>query len=87
MKWRSSPARPASDTPMIASTLYYATLNPYWNVPQDMVREMVAPKVIEQGASYLTERDYEVFETAGKDAVAVDPTRSTGARSLRASRK
>ena len=57
-------------TPMIASTLYYATLNPYWNVPQDMVREMIAPRVIEQGISYLTERDYEVFESAG---VAADP--------------
>lgn len=60
-------------TPMIASTLYYATLNPYWNVPQDMVREMIAPRVIDQGIGYLTERDYEVLETAGKDAVALDP--------------
>ncbi len=60
-------------TPMIASTLYYATLNPYWNVPQDMVRDMIAPRVIEQGTGYLTTREYEVFETAGKDAVAVDP--------------
>ena len=60
-------------TPMIASTLYYATLNPYWNVPQDMVRTMIAPRVIEQGADYLTEREYEVFETAGKDAIAIDP--------------
>lgn len=62
-------------TPMIASTLYYATLNPYWNVPQDMVREMIAPRVIKQGLSYLTERDYEVFETAGKDALPVDPAK------------
>jgi L,D-transpeptidase YcbB len=61
-------------TPMIASTLYYATLNPYWNVPQDMVREMIAPRVIDQGIGYLTERDYEVLETSGKDAVAIDPT-------------
>jgi murein L,D-transpeptidase YcbB/YkuD len=60
-------------TPMIASTLYYATLNPYWNVPQDMVRDMIAPRVIDQGVGYLTERDYEVFETAGTNAVAVDP--------------
>jgi L,D-transpeptidase YcbB len=60
-------------TPMIASTLYYATLNPYWNVPQDMVREMIAPRVIEQGVSYLTEREYEVFESAAKGAAAIDP--------------
>jgi murein L,D-transpeptidase YcbB/YkuD len=58
---------------MIASTLYYATLNPYWNVPQDMVREMIAPRVLEQGIGYLTEREYEVFESAGKDAPAIDP--------------
>lgn len=60
-------------TPMIASTLYYATLNPYWNVPQDMIREMIAPRVIDQGLTYLTERDYEVFDTSGKEAVAIDP--------------
>ena len=59
-------------TPMIASTLYYATLNPYWNVPQDMVRDMIAPRVIEQGVGYLTEREYEVFEIAGGEKVAVD---------------
>lgn len=60
-------------TPMIASTLYYATLNPYWNVPQDMVREMIAPRVIDQGITYLTTREYEVLETSGGDAVALDP--------------
>lgn len=60
-------------TPMIASTLYYATLNPYWNVPQDMVREMIAPRVVEQGIGYLTEREYEVFESAAKGAAAIDP--------------
>ena len=60
-------------TPMIASTIYYATLNPYWNVPQDLVRTMIAPRVVEQGLGYLKERDYEVFEPAVKDAPAIDP--------------
>ena len=61
-------------TPMIASTIYYATLNPYCNVPQDMVRTMIAPRVVEQGLGYLTERDYEVFEASGKNAPSIDPS-------------
>ena len=80
-------------TPMIASTIYYATLNPYWNVPEDMVRTMIAPRVAEQGVTYLTERDYEVFESAGKNAPAVDPSTvdwaavAAGSRTVKLRRK
>jgi L,D-transpeptidase YcbB len=38
--------RPASPTPMLAGMLRYAILNPYWNVPVDLARKSVAPKVI-----------------------------------------
>ena len=34
---------------------------------------MIAPRVVEQGIGYLTERKYEVFATYGKDAAAIDP--------------
>ena len=31
-------ADPSTQTPMLASTIYYTTLNPYWHVSADMVR-------------------------------------------------
>lgn len=62
-----------SATPMIASTIYYATLNPYWNVPADLVQSLIAPRVVEQGIGYLTERNYEVLASYDKGAEVIDP--------------
>ena len=62
-----------SQTPMVASTIYYATLNPYWNVPADLVQTLIAPRVVEQGIGYLTERNYEVLASYDKGAEVIDP--------------
>lgn len=62
-----------NETPMIASTIYYATLNPYWNVPADLVQSLIAPRVVEQGIGYLTERNYEVLASYDKGAEVIDP--------------
>ena len=76
-------------TPMVASTLYYATLNPYWNVPRDFVRSKIAPNVIKQGISYLTERDYEVLDGARPiDPASVDwASVAAGSRTVKLRRK
>ena len=37
---------PATPTPMLAGMVRYAILNPYWNVPVDLARTSVAPKVL-----------------------------------------
>ncbi len=47
-------------TPMMASMMHYATFNPYWNVPDDLVRERIAPNVLKLGHAYLREKGYEV---------------------------
>ncbi|MDQ3075245.1 MAG: L,D-transpeptidase family protein [Pseudomonadota bacterium] len=52
--------KPQFATPMIASIIHWATLNPYWHVPDHLVRDLIAANVVKQGASYLTERGYEV---------------------------
>lgn len=62
----------ASQTPMLASTIYYATLNPYWNVPGDLAQKLIAPRVLEQGVGYLTDKNYEVLSGEGKDATPID---------------
>jgi murein L,D-transpeptidase YcbB/YkuD len=48
-------------TPMLASMIHYATFNPYWNVPDDLVRDRIAPNVLNLGTKYLRERGYEVM--------------------------
>ena len=42
-----------TQTPMLASTIYYATLNPYWHVSGEMVRSLIARNVLDDGLGYL----------------------------------
>jgi len=62
-----------AQTPTIASQIYYATLNPYWNVPEDLARSIVAPNVLKYGVEYLADRGYEVLDSFGDRAQAIDP--------------
>lgn len=65
---------PEAPTPMVASTIYYATLNPYWHVTPELVRSLIAPNVLKQGVGYLQRQGYQVQAAgAGSDAL-LDPT-------------
>jgi L,D-transpeptidase YcbB len=57
--------KPTAATPALKSVLYYATLNPYWNVPPDLALKIVAPHVLKEGNAYLRERGYEVVSSFG----------------------
>jgi L,D-transpeptidase YcbB len=46
-------------TPLIASVIYYTTFNPYWHVPDHLVRKAVAPNVL-RSSTYLKTKGYEV---------------------------
>ena len=61
-------------TPMMAAYIKYASVNPYWNVPPELVKNLIAPRVAAQGPSYLTEREYEVSSDYGEDAKRLDPS-------------
>ena len=65
--------KPGTATPAIRGTLYYATLNPYWNVPTDLARTLIAPKVLKEGKSYLRERGYEVVSSFKDHGYVLDP--------------
>jgi murein L,D-transpeptidase YcbB/YkuD len=65
-------AGPHTQTPMLASTIYYATLNPYWHVSPELVRSLTAKNVLDQGISYLTSRGYQVLADDGSDRL-LDP--------------
>jgi murein L,D-transpeptidase YcbB/YkuD len=66
--------RPGSQTPLLAAYVRHAVLNPYWNVPPDLVRSRIAPNALNIGPSYLRERGYEVLSGYEADAEPVDPT-------------
>lgn len=63
----------ASPTPMMAGLLRYASVNPYWNVPTDLVQTSIAPEVLAKGLGYLEAERLEVLSSWEDDAVAVDP--------------
>lgn len=58
-------------TPMIASMIHYATLNPYWNVPDALIRKTVAPNAIKKGLPYLKTQGYEVLSDWGANATVI----------------
>jgi murein L,D-transpeptidase YcbB/YkuD len=66
---------PSTQTPMLASTIYYATLNPYWHVSADMVRSLIAPNVLNMGLSYLKTRGYQVMSADPNDNNLLDPAK------------
>jgi murein L,D-transpeptidase YcbB/YkuD len=61
-------------TPMMAAYIKYASVHPYWNVPPELVRSLIAPRVAAQGISYLTDREYQVLTDFGADARTIDPS-------------
>lgn len=60
-------------TPVMAGALRYASLNPYWNVPPDLVWDDVGIYVEKYGTAWMRERGYEVLSDWSDNAVPVDP--------------
>ena len=50
---------PESQTPMMAGMIRYATLNPYWNVPTDLVQRKLSQRVL--GGASLSSLNYEAL--------------------------
>ena len=65
--------KPDSATPTLKSTIYHATLNPYWNVPVDLARKIIAPRVLKDGPSYLSKNGYQVLTRFGAGAQEISP--------------
>jgi murein L,D-transpeptidase YcbB/YkuD len=61
------------ETPMIAVLMRNVRVNPYWNVPPELIRTFTAPRVLGQGLSYLKDFHYEVLSDWTVNARAVDP--------------
>jgi murein L,D-transpeptidase YcbB/YkuD len=66
--------RPDRKTPTMAGYLHYAALNPYWNVPPDLVWDDVGIYVEKYGLGYLKSRGYEILSDWSDNATPVDPS-------------
>jgi L,D-transpeptidase YcbB len=58
-------------TPMIASVIHWLTLNPYWNVPPNLIKKTIAPNALKRGDAYLKQGGYEAMSGWGPDATVL----------------
>lgn len=65
--------KPKDRTPMLASFLTEASLNPYWNAPPDLAAERIAPNVVKDGIGYLKRHRYELLSDWGPSPATLDP--------------
>jgi murein L,D-transpeptidase YcbB/YkuD len=65
--------KPELQTPMMAGFIRYAVLNPYWNVPDDLVKNTISANVLDRGVGYLRNGGYQVLADWRPDAALVDP--------------
>jgi len=65
--------KPSEPTPMMAGMVRFAMVNPYWNIPPDLVRKRVATGVLEHGEGFLREKHYEILSDWSDTARVVDP--------------
>ena len=60
-------------TPMMAVMMQNAKVNPYWNVPPDLIRRLTAPRVLKDGVSYLKNFRYEVLPDWNTASQPINP--------------
>jgi murein L,D-transpeptidase YcbB/YkuD len=60
--------KPDSPTPELKDSIIYETLNPYWHVTPDLVRTIIAPRVLTEGDAYLNRQGYQVVSAFAHDA-------------------
>lgn len=53
--------KPDLQTPAMSGMIRFAVVNPYWNVPPDLVRDRIAPRVLDEGIGHLREARYEML--------------------------
>ena len=63
---------PESQTPLTAGMIRYRTLNPYWNVPSDLVQRKLSQRIL-NGAS-LSQLNYEALSDWSANARRLDET-------------
>ncbi|TFI56411.1 L,D-transpeptidase, partial [Sphingomonas parva] len=81
--------KPEQPTPMLGGMIRFAILNPYWNIPPDLVRSQVAGNVLRTGLGYLRTKRYEILSDWSESPKVLDPKKidwravAAGRRELR----
>jgi len=65
--------RVTNQTPMMAGLIRYVSVNPYWNIPPDLVSSRVAQGVLRSGVGFLRTRGFEVLSDWSNEARILDP--------------
>lgn len=65
--------KPSTQTPLIAGFLRYALVNPYWNIPDDMMPSRITDKVLESGPGFVKTHGFEVLDGWNEGARVLDP--------------
>lgn len=72
---RAIVGKPGMATPEMAGLIRYVALNPYWNIPPDLIRERVAKNVVRAGLGYLRRERLQVLTDWADDAPIINPAR------------
>lgn len=67
--------KPELQTPIMAGFVRFAILNPYWNIPDDLVKNNIAANVLDRGVGYLKNGGYQVLADWRPDAPLLDPAK------------
>ncbi len=65
--------KPTEQTPVMAGLIRFAQVNPYWNIPPDLVRLRIVPIALSKGPAALKAK-YEVLTDWSANARPVDPS-------------
>lgn len=66
---------PQTQTPAMAGFLRYAIVNPYWNLPDDLMPSRITEKVLANGPGYIKASGYQVLSGWDEDAPVLDPAK------------
>jgi murein L,D-transpeptidase YcbB/YkuD len=70
---RTIVGKPERPTPVMSAMMTYLEISPYWNIPQQIARTDILPK-IDADALFLRHNGIEVFDSWREDAPALDPS-------------
>lgn len=60
-RMRAVVGAPGTETPKLAGFIRFAVVNPYWNIPPDLVRHTIAPQVLREGRGALRRLNLALF--------------------------
>jgi murein L,D-transpeptidase YcbB/YkuD len=65
--------KPDMQTPILSGLVRFAMLNPYWNIPPDLVRDKIAPRILSGDTDYLKRERLEILSDWTDNATVLDP--------------